>query len=253
MTYGRTGRRDGRRFAGSSILLPYHIAGCFGWWHVRTSATVTVTSDSPPHVTTWADAQLAMSYTTGKTGAYNLTQATDATRPFFRVRNGRNEVYSPNTAIYSLSCVSAELGALVSGNDVPWSGMIVATKIADNSMELFSLETGTHYNVFGFYASGNQYSSERRAGGTGVAVRGGVPGTTPHVIIYTQTGTKSSLWSNGQAIWTAQAQDVTAMTVGSLVAYFRNAGVHEMAAWNRELSSAEVSTLTLAERRQWSI
>lgn len=141
----------------------------------------------------------------------------DAKRPTLKlgVQNGRNVVRGDGTDDVLRSDVVAS--AVLTGSDVPFSLVWAGKQSSTSGNRSFwgSARSGSGHPLHRFRcnATSSYHSDRRDDSGTSVSVSGGTPDTSAHVFALVFTGTTVSLWRDGTAVFTGQAQNVGTLTL----------------------------------------
>lgn len=247
----------GRKAAAS--LNMNQVAGLWAWWDVSVAASVLQDRFAvlPDLADDDGEPIGALLDQTGN--ARHLRSVTgDSNRPTLKVnvQGGKNGARFDAIDDY-LRC-DAVGSTLMSGTDVPFSIAWVGKKTSTTGHRSFwgTNNSADADSLHRFRCNANtSYNSDRRDNGGGNSnATGGTPDTNTHAFVLAFSGTAVSLWVDGSAVFSAQAQNVGAVTMTSFSvgAWFRNAAgeateeflagdLYEMGVYDNDISANAVA------------
>lgn len=255
----------------SSSLAPDAVTGLQGWWDMSVAASLiqdranvdpTLADDDGEPIGTIRDQSGNGRHLQAVTG--------DINRPTYKPNQQNSLPGALFDAVDDYWRCDAIATSFMSGTDQPFSIVWVGRQTSTSGNRSFwgCNNSADADSLHRFRCNGTtSYHSDRRDNGsTSVSVSGGTPNTSTRVFALTFSGTTVSLWINGVAVFTDQAQNVGAVTLTSFSvgAWFRNAGgevteellagyFFEMAFYNADIGSSNALAVSSYMQTKWAV
>lgn len=205
-----------------------------------------------------ADVQPSRTFPAGKTGAFNVTQGTVASQPFYDFDGIRKRCWTPGATVKTLATTAAELLAIFSGLNKPgtlfWVGAdlvnpptaakglldVLGTLVTEGGYRLHDFGTGVNY-------------LNRFDGSLNPSVNVAPPDTSLHVWAGTFDGTNLRLYRDYALVAGPVNGQTAAHTIHQMYTQLAQSSLLAIQLFNRALTADELAMMTFSAKRKFQV